>query len=71
MDVPKEAVEGRWNQQMVFAAVVKEEVDGKEVFKSRIKQGMSYSYLTFVNIFGSKTLHPKPLENIPKYKHQV
>ena len=43
MDVPKEAVEGRWNQQMVFAAVVQEEVDGKEVFTSRIKQGMSYS----------------------------
>ena len=39
----QEAVEGRWNQQMVFAAVVKEEVDGKEVFTSRIKQGMSYS----------------------------
>ena len=35
----QEAVEGRWDQQMVFEAVVKEELDGKAYFSPRIKPG--------------------------------
>ena len=37
----QEAVEGRWNQSMVFEAVVKEELDGKASFSPRIKPGKS------------------------------
>ena len=37
----QEAVQGRWEQSMVFAAVVKEELDGKASFSPRIKPGRS------------------------------
>ena len=37
----QEAAEGRWNQSMVFEAVVKEELDGKAYFSPRINQGIS------------------------------
>ena len=37
----QEAVEGRWEQSMVFEAVVKEELDGKASFSPRIKPGKS------------------------------
>ena len=37
----QEAVEGRWDQSMVFEAVVKEELDGKASFSPRIKPGKS------------------------------
>ena len=37
----QEAVEGRWNQSKVFAAVVKEELDGNASFSPRIKPGKS------------------------------
>ena len=37
----QEAVEGRWDQPMVFEAVVKEELDGKASFSPRIKPGKS------------------------------
>ena len=35
----QEAVEGRWDQSMVFEAVVKEELDGKALFLTKIKPG--------------------------------
>ena len=35
----QEAVEGRWDQSMVFEAVVKEELDGKVNVSPRIKPG--------------------------------
>ena len=35
----QEADEGRWNQQMVFKALIKEEVDGKVNITTRIKAG--------------------------------
>ena len=37
----QEAIEGRWDQSMVFEAVVKEELDGKAYIKPRIKPGKS------------------------------
>ena len=37
----QEAVEGRWEQSMVFEAVVKEELDGKAYFSTRIKPGIN------------------------------
>ena len=35
----QEAVDGRWKEKLVFDAVVKEELDGKACFSSRIKPG--------------------------------
>ena len=35
----QEAEEGRWNQQIVFKALTKEEVDGKVKVTTRIKSG--------------------------------
>ena len=35
----QEAVKERWNQQMVFKALIKEEVDGKVNITPRIKSG--------------------------------
>ena len=37
----QEAAEGRWDQRLVFEAVVKEELDGKAYFSPRLKPGMS------------------------------
>ena len=37
----QEAVKGRWDQSMVFEAVVKEELDGKASFSPKIKPGRS------------------------------
>ena len=37
----QEAVEGRWDQSIVFEAVIKEELDGETSFSSKIKPGMS------------------------------
>ena len=40
----QEAVEGRWDQPMVFEAVIKEEFDDeKESFSPRIKPGMPWT----------------------------
>ena len=36
----QEAMEGRWDQSMVFEAVSKDELNGNEVITSRTKQGM-------------------------------
>ena len=41
----QEAIEGRWNEQMVFGVLAKEEVDGKAFFVPRRKKG-----IVFVNI---------------------
>ena len=41
----QEAIEGRWNEQMVFGVLAKEEVDGKAFFVPRRKKG-----ILFVNI---------------------
>ena len=38
----QEAVEGRWDQQMVFKALIKEEVDGQVQITPRIKPGFHY-----------------------------
>ena len=47
----EEAVEGRWDQSMVFEAVVKEELDGKASFSPRIKPGRSILRLFISNDF--------------------
>ena len=45
--VYREAEEGRLDQQMVFKALVKEEVDGKVNITTRIKSGCSSNKTTF------------------------
>jgi len=43
----QEAVEGRWDQSMVFEAVVKEELDGKSSFSPNIKPAFEFSSTGF------------------------
>ena len=51
----EEAVNGRWDQMMVFGALAKEEVDGKEVIVARRKKGDAFMniqhYSLFINTF--------------------
>ena len=37
--VHQKAIEGRWDQQEILQAIVKEESDGKACFKAKIKPG--------------------------------
>ena len=37
----QEAVEGRWEKSMVFAAIIKEELDGKASLSPKIKPGIT------------------------------
>ena len=47
----EEAEQGEWDQAMVFAALAKEEVDGKAVVVPQRKKGKTFLNLHFLNPF--------------------
>ena len=60
----QEAAEGRWDQSMVFEAVVKEDSDGKISFSPKIKPGMSIvNFLYSITSTHCKNLFHQPLNS--------
>ena len=53
----EEAEKGQWDQKMVFAALVKEEVDGKSVIVPRRKKGKTFVNIQLHSLF--KTIFPQ------------